>query len=507
MFCSCTGEANIIGCNNNEQINFSISTPKWENTDSLSSPKTSRATPITDASLSLSNTFKLIADKNDGTGIYSTLIDKEPVSFTNNMWQTTTPHYWSGITNKTVNFYAYYPTSISGNISHTVGTAPTLSYIAPDDAVNQLDIMTATANNISGSTNISTPLTFNHIFAAVRFAVGNNGLPSGTIKSITISGIKNSGTYTFGSGWTLGSTISLFTVSPSTTITGANGENITSDAFTLMMIPQIFTNATITLTYTTGTSYKQTISGTWNAGNTYNYNLSKPVNIGDYYYSDGTWGTIAEHSNSTASPIGVIFSNSTSTIDKGHKWTHGYAMALRNASISTTWGPYGTDTPIPNVSSWEDIIKAKDGYSDTQLIKNAYGISQNSYPAFYFACSYNETVPTNSSGWYLPSIGLWYEIAINLGGIPPIYTNWRDAEPGWLGYSESCANSLNKYLNIQGISTDMFPNNNDWYWSTTEYTSQCVYRAYFFTPNFWLDGNDNDNHKDLIMRVRSVIAF
>ncbi|BCS85842.1 fimbrillin family protein [Prevotella herbatica] len=278
---------NMLVWNNNEQINFAVSVPEWKNTDSLSSSKTSRATPITDASLSTSNTFNLIADQNDGTGNYSILINKETVSFTNNIWQTTPSHYyWSGIANKTVNFYAYYPTSISGNISHTAGSAPTLLYTVPPDASNQIDIITAINPNISGSTVTSTSLTFNHIFAAVKFAVGTNGLPSGTIKSITISGINNSGTYTFGNGWTPGSTTSSFTVSPSTAITGSAGANITSDVYTLMMIPQVFSNAIVSLVYNNGTAFSTTISGTWNAGGVYTYNLSKTI-IYNYDYTGG----------------------------------------------------------------------------------------------------------------------------------------------------------------------------------------------------------------------------
>ncbi|BCS85835.1 fimbrillin family protein [Prevotella herbatica] len=273
---------NILEGNNNKLINFSVSVPEWENNDNNSN-QDSRATPISGISLGTSSTFNMIADVNNGSNSYSTIINNETVSFINSMWQTTTPHYWSGVTNKTVNFYAYYPSNIS-TIFHTVGSVPTLSYTVPTESSNQIDIITATGNNVSGNTNSSTPLTFNHIFAAVKFAVGNNGLPSGTIKSITISGIKNTGTYTFGSGWTPSSTTSSFTVSPSTAITGSAGVNITSDAYTLMMIPQVFSNATVSLIYNNGTTFSTTISGTWNAGNSYTYNLSKTV-VSNFAYT------------------------------------------------------------------------------------------------------------------------------------------------------------------------------------------------------------------------------
>ena len=282
-FSSCANELNVFEGDNNKQINFSVSVPQWKNTDSLSNSKSSRSTPIIDTSFGTDKSFNLIADQNDGTGNYSTLINSQAVSYTNNIWKTSNDYYWLGIANKTVNFYAYYPSTIS-NVSHTAGSSPTLSYTVPDNVSDQLDIMTATNNNVSGITNTSTPLNFNHIFAAVKFAVGTNGLPSGTIKSITINGIKNSGTYTFGSGWTLGSTTSSFTVSPSTTITGVAGANITSDIYTLMMIPQTFSNATVSLVYNNGTTFSKTISGTWNAGGVYTYNLSKTI-VFNYNYT------------------------------------------------------------------------------------------------------------------------------------------------------------------------------------------------------------------------------
>ena len=281
-FSSCVNEMNILEGNNNKQINFYVSIPEWKNMDSLSNSKTSRATPITDNSVGTDKSFNIIADQYDGISSYTTLIDKESVTYTNNIWKTSNDYYWSGIANKTISFYAYYPSTIS-NVSHTAGSSPTLLYTVPSDASNQIDIITAINPNVSGSTETSTPLTFNHIFAAVKFAVGTSGLPSGTIKSITINGIKNSGTYTFGSGWALGSTISSFTVSPSATITGTSGENITSDAFTIMMIPQVFNNADVSLVYNNGTTFSTKISGTWNAGGVYTYKLSKTI-ISNFTY-------------------------------------------------------------------------------------------------------------------------------------------------------------------------------------------------------------------------------
>ena len=262
----------------NRQLSFSVTTSGWNSPDSSFSPQaSSRALPISGTTFDTSKSFNMIADENKG-GSWSTEINNETVSYstTNNIWQTSGAHFWPG-TGNTVNFYAYYPTSISSSISHTAGSSPVFSYTVPNDAADQTDILASSETGVASDSYTQTPVDFNHIFAAVQFSVGANGLPSGTVKSITISGIKNSGTYTFDNGWTLNQGTTSFTLLPSTSINGMSGESITTGTFTLMMIPQTFSNATITLEYDNGTTFSTTISGTWTAGNIYTYQLSKSI--------------------------------------------------------------------------------------------------------------------------------------------------------------------------------------------------------------------------------------
>ena len=523
----CAEDSNILDNRGNRQLEFSVKTCSWNNQyNSIHSKYQSRATPITGTTFDTSKSFNVIADVNHG-GNWSTEVNNETAAYStaNKIWQTTATHYWPG-SGSTVNFYAYYPTSISSNITHTAGSAPILSYTVPDNAADQIDILTSSKAGVDGDSYNQTPVDFKHILSAVNFQVGSNGLPSGTISSITISGIKNSGTYTFGNGWSNVTGSKIFTVS-STVINGTSGENITSGTYTLMMIPQTFSNATITLTYNTGTVYIQTISGTWSAGNSYTYNLSKPVNIGDYYYSDGTWGSIAEHTNSTASPIGVIFSNSTSDIDKGHNWTHGYAMALQNAGSGTaTYQWYTSESGNPTGSSVitaNQIMSDKNGYTYTGYIQTsgyAAGIAARDYTA-RDRNGNTVTAPSCSSGWYLPSSGQWYDICVNLGGMVVASGKaYTYSSAGWFrwysgdtsgdtnNYPSLWASNLNVYLNVlkgKGCSIDLF-SSNDEYWGSSEYDSSCASCVYS-------DGSASGevgvsaSHKMLWHSVRSVIAF
>ena len=515
----CAQDSNILDNGQSRKLEFSVSTHSWNNSNSSPSDSNpdSRATPITGNTFDTSNSFNVIADVNKG-GNWSTEINNETVSYSaeNNIWQTSATHYWPG-SGSTVNFYAYYPTSILNKITHTAGSAPVLSYTVPDNAADQIDILASTKTGVAGNSYNQTPVDFKHILAAVNFQVGTNGLPSGTISSITISGIKNSGTYTFGSGWILNSGTTTFKASPSKVISGTSGENITSGAYTFLMMPQTFSNATIILKYNTGTEYTQMISSTWTAGSTYIYSLSNPVIAGDYYYSDGTWGNY--DANKTV--IGIIFSNETSSTDKSHGWTHGYAMALQNTGTyqwysSNSGNPTGT-----NLTTADQMMADKDGYSHTPNIQSS-GYTVDIAAKSYTAKDRNGntiTAPSGTSGWYLPSIGQWYDVCVSLGGMisasGKTYTNSNTGWFRWYGgddgsnknYSSLCASNINVYLNnlkSNSYSVDLFSNNDEYYWSSSECNSSWVYYAYFCSDgNMSLGGNRETGS----WRVRPVVAF
>jgi hypothetical protein len=525
LFCSCSGETVIADVNNSKPLSFSVSVPSWKGEGSASKTE-SRATPITDPSLGTDKSFNLIADRKEGTGSYSTLIDNETVTCSNNLWKTATDYYWSGTDSKTVNFYAYYPASIpDGTITHTAGSAPTLAYTVPDDAASQPDILAASSPDVSGSTGTAVPLPFKHILAAVKFSVGTSGLPGGTITKITLNNIQYKGTYSFDGTWTPNTTdLKSFsqTVSASTNASTA----ITSGPTTFMMIPQTLNkDAGITVTYNTGTSYTAKISKSWSAGNSYTYNLNKSETAvaGQYLFSDGTWGSY----DPAKTVIGIVFSNTTSSTDRSHGWTHGYAMALQNAgSATSTYLWYNSNSGNPTgtyISGVNNIMSDKDGYSHSGYLQTsgyAAGIAARGYTA---KDKNGNTVaaPTGTSGWYLPSIGQWYDILASLGGMVTAsgkaYTYGTSDWLRWYNgdisgdthnyYSSLCASNLNVYLNglkSNGYSVDLFSNNYEHYWSSSECDS-----SYAYCVGFYNGGSMNlgSTYKSSSFRVRPVLAF
>jgi Flp pilus assembly protein TadG len=289
LFSSCAGETNIID-GNNKLLCFSVSVPSWKSyADDNASKAETRAEPIAETSFNTSYKFNLYADQYDGSRSYAKLIDNESVSYSNSnsIWQTATPYYWSDTSSKTINFYAYYPTTISNSITHTAGSAPTLTYTVPDDVANQPDIIVANNTGVAGNTMTSTALSFNHIFAAVKFSVGTSGMPTGTITNVTLNNIQYIGTYPLGGTWTPNTT-SLKSFSQTVSASNAANTVITSGATTFMMMPQkLNSNASITVTYSGGGTLTKAISGTWEAGKIYTYNVSKTIPVANFDYTGG----------------------------------------------------------------------------------------------------------------------------------------------------------------------------------------------------------------------------
>ena len=282
----CVEDSNILDNRGNRQLEFSVTTHNWSHfsgSNKSSDQKIpSRATPIN--TFNTSNSFNVIADVNKG-GSWSTEVNNETASYStaNNIWQTTMAHYWPG-SGSTVNFYAYYPTSISSSITHNAGSAPVLSYTVPDNATDQIDILASSNAGMTGDSYTRIPVDFKHVFAAVNFQVGSNGLPNGTITEVTLNNIQYKGTYSLNGTWTPNTTDKKSfsqVVSASTNV----NTTITSGTMTFMMIPQTLSDASISVTYSNGGTLTKTITGTWSAGKMYTYNISKTISVANFDYT------------------------------------------------------------------------------------------------------------------------------------------------------------------------------------------------------------------------------
>jgi len=226
---------------------------------------------------------------------------------------------------------------------------------------------------------------------------------------------------------------------------------------------------------------------------------------GDYVFSDGTWGTLSNNPSKTA--IGVVFSTRVSVVEKSAGFTHGYVLALNDASSSATWNGEGTDLAYLDnrftSSSWYNDMSS--GYIGTVN----YGMGKNNtYPAWEAAYNYKNIVSTSnsfSSGWYLPTAGQWFDMLEKLGDDATMNSALADYQTAsdiyYLSVSSSSAltNINKKFTDAGGSILKQYA----YYWSSTESNNNGAVMFYTGQDVFNLYVTDKNSSRV----VRSVLAF
>lgn len=242
--------------------------------------------------------------------------------------------------------------------------------------------------------------------------------------------------------------------------------------------------------------------------------------IGDIYYSDGTWSSTLDESKT---PIGIIFSTKTSVTDYSKGYIHGYAMALKDATSNVAWCSSSAgyvSVPLHSLASNSVELEESncDGFTETNRIRSTSDFSETNYPACYYAVNYITALPSKgTSGWYLPSVGQWYLIVKNLGGVTiaasPAYLLPTDIHyyAAWRDISFSTADAINSYLNKAGSShVDAIECNTStirWYWSSSEF-SEIYANILYFDKTGGLGLGYSEKYIPVeVNRVRPVIAF
>lgn len=258
----------------------------------------------------------------------------------------------------------------------------------------------------------------------------------------------------------------------------------------------------------------------------------RAIAAGDYYYSDGSICPGDASNPPSENCIGIVFSTDVSRIGQAAKkeleakgiTPHGLVMALTNASNDCKWGFRPKDENAADGAPFKDNTESLskqyhniDGYAETHWIidtyKNDGSTLKDTYSAFYYARLYGtaETAkyaaPTHTTGWFIPSMGQWWDILSNLGKVDlGSYKNSEDSSKEI--YANSAAyiavDNMNKYLN-KITDVDTFNTTDLSFWSSSEfgYNEACymgfngssIFLSYYFK-------NEYSN-----VRVRCVLAF
>ena len=191
-------------------------------------------------------------------------------------------YYWPGAASH-MRFFAYAPVDNSNYqlSGETEKGAPTLTVTVPSDVADQEDLLVAASDELKGDNGSAVSLKFSHALTAVRFVCGDD-LLSGTVNSITISGVYNTGTYNIYTGeWTVSDTSTAdFSQTLDKSVDGTEGTSITTEAQTFMMIPQTLpTDAKLTVSFTDSSNTEHELTANigntvWTKGQTVTYKIS-----------------------------------------------------------------------------------------------------------------------------------------------------------------------------------------------------------------------------------------
>lgn len=218
--------------------------------------------------------FHVLTVKDQETSFFM----NEDVTKIGNNWTMDNTYYWPGA-NHTLQFYAWAPAD-----AITAPSSPenlTFEYTVPEEATAQQDLVVANESR-DGDFKQAVSLGFKHICTAVKFVVGDE-MQAGTIKSVALKGVKNTGTYDMTNGWTAVSGPADFTQTLDKVTTGSegDGDEITSPAGTFMMLPQTLpSGASVEVVFHSATTntdrtLSAPIEGTeWPIGKTVTYKLS-----------------------------------------------------------------------------------------------------------------------------------------------------------------------------------------------------------------------------------------
>lgn len=189
------------------------------------------------------NDFKVVAAVKENGNVGTQYYMDDVATKTGTNWVPSKVYYWPG-SNRQLRFLAWAPTDASFQSVPNNPNATTLQYTTPAEAKSQRDIVAAATGFISNPSNDAkcTPvgLQFKHLCTAVIIKTGEQ-MTAGTIKSVSLKGVKSSGTYDMvNSVWTLNNSTTDFTISPNqaTTSTTPNGTNLNAGESTFMLLPQ-----------------------------------------------------------------------------------------------------------------------------------------------------------------------------------------------------------------------------------------------------------------------------
>ena len=224
------------------------------------------------------------------------------------------------------------------------------------------------------------------------------------------------------------------------------------------------------------------------------YTPSYELKIGDFITTVGTYvsaqdlkeGTNVPTFTASYYPIAIVYyleevdehtsdsrmgDETYSAVEKldGIDGKHGKALSLKNLSSKKMWASgsaiYSSSLTgtLTACERYSDSYSDYDGIGNTQKIKalSDYNYGSGYYPAVEAVVGYDVFTATNTTGWYLPAVGEWFDIIENLcsasfGNLSSSATLYV---PNWGTYTASSSYTSSHFSQPCGVGVASLINN------------------------------------------------
>lgn len=309
------------------------------------------------------------------------IIDNKEYNFFDNLLtEKTNPVKWSKVTKQKLDVYAYSPKDITATFVEAGGVPEIVDYTVKPNVKEQEDLLVAnaTVDDVVKNNHNPVSLSFKHALTAIRFKVGF----ACKVKSLTVSGVCNKGTYTFGKGGDYGGWKTVGNTGEDDysdyTVTFGAGGDVENDTYsendyivngdnTFILMPQILQEgAALKLTLGNGTVISSSLKDLkWNPGMLITYTIYEG-NPPEYVYFDLAAGNVTITGIDGSTYKGYQFEDDGTTpkqISGTHKsGNHYYVYQTTEANRKNIWDgttfkrPVYGEVKVPDGRLWRDYI-------------------------------------------------------------------------------------------------------------------------------------------------------
>ena len=371
------------------------------------------------------------------------------------------PKVWTS-DESTLQFYAVYPYIDGSNpnlqlVQPLAGELPSVDFTTPTDIANQIDLMTASTQDITytstGGGSHVVPLTFYHSLTAIRFGVGSNLSWAKTIKSVEFQGVYSKGRYDIKTKtWSNQSATQNYKLDNIGVSTSEAVNNvILKDGHTFLMVPQTLpAGAKIVVTFSDNTSITAKIEGKkWKPGTTKTYMITEKNSNWNYIIQTtqpspaafdatqtGAYGITSYRQAPDGTKKAVAWKVKEYSFDNGatwvktipaNSWFKGLSLSEGGKNPNLIGEEQGTATLTKDVT---DLLAER----NAKLKLNPKGSAGNYYDLSTHDVKGN-SVPRSTANCYIISHPGYYKIPLVYGnaitnGSPNTHAYTSNAAPG-----------------------------------------------------------------------------